>query len=189
MNPAIIRVRPLVLAAAIVGFLSLVGCSTTNEARQDTPAPWDTIGTVAILEFENLTDQPNASQAVTSILRAEMQGRGISLVPESTVSALAARKIDVVELARKNQFDTIAATVKADHLLVGRVTEYHYRHGLTEQSVVGFTIQAISLKSGKPVWAATYADRGAASFTGGESLTEVTRRICRQVAGHLATAK
>lgn len=188
MNAMILPARAFRFFGAAVCFLMLTGCASTRDTVREAPAPAG-LGRLAILEFENLTDQPNAAQAVAGILRVELQSRGISLVPESAVSALASKKMDVAELARQNQFDKIGAAVGADHLLVGRVTEYHYRHGLTEQSVVGFTIQAVSAKTGIPVWSATFADRGAASFTGGESLTEVTRRICQKAADRLSASK
>ena len=150
------------IAILAAGLLMQVGCVSNREAVREAPAPAG-LGTLALVEFENLTDQPNASQAVMGILRVELESRGIPLIPETAAGA--------------------------DHLIMGRITEYHYRHGLTEQSVVGFTIRAVSAKTGKTVWSATCADRGAASFTGGESLTEVTRRICQKAADRLSASK
>ncbi|OGH56897.1 MAG: hypothetical protein A3G34_06985 [Candidatus Lindowbacteria bacterium RIFCSPLOWO2_12_FULL_62_27] len=157
------------IAILAAGLLMQVGCVSNREAVREAPAPAG-LGTLALVEFENLTDQPNASQAVMGILRVELESRGIPLIPETAAGAA-------------------AATAGADHLIMGRITEYHYRHGLTEQSVVGFTIRAVSAKTGKTVWSATCADRGAASFTGGESLTEVTRRICQKAADRLSASK
>ncbi len=121
---------------------------------------------VALLPFDNLTEEKNASRQVYDIFLVELlKVSGFSVVdPGEVERVLAEERIRyTIELSR-DQITSVGAQTGASVLVQGVILEYGMRQvqGFRVGSVpyVSLMIKMVDVESGRIMWASTYSRNG-----------------------------
>nr|CRH06950.1 conserved exported protein of unknown function [Candidatus Magnetococcus massalia] len=112
---------------------------------------------IAVLPFENLSNNPNGGVIVSQLMATELYSRDIFDQMEETEvrRTLTQNKIDVNRLADATLARKVGLILGVDAVLIGSVSELTYQHGLREEPAVGFNVQLLRIKDGKVLWRAS----------------------------------
>jgi len=140
-------------------------------------------GVVAVIPFENLAGHPNAGIITAELFQAEMytmKGEGIQLVLAEEVAAklapLEGKTLSPMELGK---------LLGAQYLVIGRVTEYMYKHGLGEDPAVGVSIRLVEARTGDVLWSGARSDTGRYSWIKQDGLSRLAQSMCHRLAESL----
>lgn len=168
---------------ALIFFLMLIfcGCSYGKGYIKD-DIDLKTIGPIAVLPFDNLTDHPKAGIIVSQILTTELYSRKkLNILEETQIKKIIKeKKIDSSTLMDTYYVQKIGNILGAGAVIVGSVSEYGYRHDLDEEPVVGINVRMIDTKTGSVLWASSHTKTG--GWFGPNSLNKLTQNICHSVA-------
>ena len=148
---------------------------------------------VAVVPFENLTDDRGAAARMTRHFVTELLAvEAFDVVePGDVTNALSAiGEIRVAELT-VDQIKSTGTRVRAQALFLGSVTESSsIRSGSGSQNVVTFDVRMVETETGSVIWSTTLTKTGrgfwAALFgSGGRSMGEVSRRAARHAIARL----
>jgi TolB-like protein len=177
---------PLLLAAA----LGLGGCSGTMKATKFTNPKFNFafVQRVAVLPFENLSNDRQAGDRATRLTITELLASGAADVVEpGEVLAAVTQVVGSTSAGRgvspsTEQVIALGKALKVQGLLLGTVTQSeNLRSGAVPVPVVTIDMHLVETETGTTVWATTQSAKGG-SFsarvlgTGGEPLAETTRK-------------
>lgn len=148
---------------------------------------------VAVVPFENLTDDRGAGARMTRYFVTELLAAEAFDVVEPGDVTDALTVVGEVRLAELTveQIKSLGARVRAQALFLGSMTESStIRSGSSAQNIVTFDVRLVEVETGTVIWSTTLTESGrgfwAALFGGsGRSLGEVTRRAARHAIARL----
>lgn len=181
----------LLLALALGG---LAGCAPGLRTTAFTNPNFDFsyVERVAVLPFENLTNDRQAGPRATRLTITELLASGaVDVVEPGEVRAALAR-IQGSQASRGLQPSTdeviaLGKTLGVQAVIAGSVTQSEaVRSGAVSIPVVTLDVHMVEVETGATVWAATHTEKGGSIGarvlgTGGEPLSETTRRCVRGV--------
>jgi TolB-like protein len=149
---------------------------------------------IAILPFDNLSDEINAGERVTHVFIASLhKERVVQILELGEVERFLIRnRIRSTSQIDLGLLSALGRELGVDAVLLGIVDEYGYRIMSGELiPVVGITIRMLDTKTGKIMLAASYSRSGMDSetvFTLGRirSVTQLTDKVSRETAEALA---
>lgn len=189
MNDHRTLVAPALLA--LLGCaLALSACAGTMEPTRFTNPRFDFgfVERVAVVPFENLTNDAAAGHRVTRLAITELLATGaVDVVEPGEVQAALDRMGARITTPSTEQVISLGETLGVQAVLVGSVTQSEtLRSGAVAMPVVTVDVHMVETETGAAVWAATHTEKasgvGARLLgTGGEPISETTRRCVRQV--------
>ncbi|MBF0436382.1 MAG: hypothetical protein HQL77_13535 [Magnetococcales bacterium] len=161
------RILPLWAMAILSGCAAMGVTRSYIHQEMQIPGPM----TVAVLPFENLSNNPTAGLSVAQLFATELMTSGrFCLLEESDMRRqLASLKVDVDHLAEGSIARDVGRELLVDAVLTGSVSEFSYQHGLREEPAVGFTMQLLRVGDGVVLWRASQSLMGS-GFTSRESI-------------------
>lgn len=141
--------------------------------------------TVAVLPFENLTQERTAGDKVQRLFLTELLSMGLFEVvePGLVTKTLRAERVESTEGLAPADIQRIGKALKADALFMGTVVDYNEnRSGATPMPEVTIQARLVESQSGVTIWTSN-RNRSGASLSvrllgvGGDSLTETARKL------------
>ncbi|PWB75571.1 hypothetical protein C3F09_02060 [candidate division GN15 bacterium] len=164
MKPA--RLFPSV-AICLLGLVAaglISGCFSPLATRHAAITQIPANPTIAILPFDNYTDQDLVAAKVTEYFQSIMAARPNYTVIENgtTFEALRRLRIRTATVLRQGQLDTLAQALHADYFLAGSVLEYREVGDkfLDRIPQVSINARLIDAKTGATVWTGVSNDSG-----------------------------
>lgn len=180
--------RPVALVAVLLA-LTLAGCRSTRQTHYlHKNADLGAIEKVAVLPFENLTEERSASDKVQKIFQMELLALDVFEVaePGQVTKVLRGSGITSPEALGEKDIQKLGQDLGAQALFVGTVVDYaETRTGSTPTPEVTIQVRLVETQTGATIWSTSHTRAGAGVSTrlfglGGESLTEATRRVVRK---------
>ncbi len=178
-----------VLAAVAAGaLLAAAGCSHAVTQYIHPNADLAALKSVAVLPFQNLSNERTSADKVQKIFISELLATGaFNVVEPGLVSkTLKAERIESTESLGPVELKRLGEELKADAVFLGTVVDYaENRTGTTPTPDVTIQLRLVECASGATVWSASRSRSGASASArlfgiGGESLTETARDLVRQ---------
>lgn len=142
----------------------LVGCGFPLVSRHAPGTTYTPHPKIAVLPFDNYTDQDLVSAKVTEYVQASLTARSAVDMIESgtTFEALRRLRIRSALVLRKGQIDSLAQTLEADYLLAGSVLEFREIGDkfLDKIPQVSLNARLVDCKTGATVWTGVSNDSG-----------------------------
>ncbi|HEY7410539.1 MAG TPA: CsgG/HfaB family protein [Vicinamibacteria bacterium] len=182
------------MRAAAIGVLLLPACRTAGGARYVHPnVDLAALRTVAVLPFENLTQDRAAGDKVQKVFITELLSLEAFQVvePGTVVKALRADRIESVAALGPAEIKHLGEALKADGLFMGSVVDFaETRSGTAPAPEVTIELRLVETQSGVTVWSSNRTRSGASASArlfgiGGESLTQAAREVIREQLGTL----
>jgi len=143
---------------------------------------------VAIVPFENLSNDQQAGVRTTRLLITELLASGaVDVVEPGEVEAAMARLQGRTERPSKEQIVSLGQSLGVQAIIAGTVAQSEVvRSGGTGIPVVTLDAQMVEAESGAIIWAATHTEKGSGFSarvlgTGGEPISQTTRRCVRKL--------
>lgn len=175
------------LVLALVAVL-LAACRSTRQTQYlHKNADLGAIEKVAVLPFENLTQERAAADKVQKIFQMELLALDVFEVaePGQVTKVLRASGITSPEALGGKDFQKIGQELGVDAVFVGAVVDYaETRTGSTPTPEVTIQVRLVETQTGATIWSTSHTRAGAGISTrlfglGGESLTQAARRVVR----------
>ena len=175
-------------ALALAGGLLLPACGSAPTRYTHPNADLGALKRVAVLPFENMTQDRSAGDKVQRIFISELLSMEAFDVVEPGVVArtLKAERIENVEQLGPADLKRIGEALKAQGLFFGSVVDFaESRSGSTPAPEVTIQLRLVEAQSGVTVWTASKTRSGASTSArlfgiGGESLTQAARQLLRE---------
>lgn len=154
------------VAVGVLGVLSalLLGCAAPLSTRHAPGTVFSAHPKIAVLPFDNYTDQDLVSAKVTDYFQTAMADRPKFTVIENgtTFEALRRLRIRSATVLRQGQIDSLAQALHADYFLAGAVLEYREIGDKFLEKIpqVSFNARLIDAKTGVTVWTGVSNDSG-----------------------------
>jgi hypothetical protein len=171
------------IAASFVLVL-FFGCAT-DDVYFEPNMDFGSLQTVAVLPFQNLTNQEYASERIRDAFMGRLLATGaVYVLPPGEVATGIQRAGRIppegpsVEHVKK-----LGAVLGVDAVITGVVTEYGpIRSGSTSANVVSLSLQMVEISSGLVVWSASTTKGGISIWDrfiggGGEPMNSVTVKV------------
>jgi hypothetical protein len=176
------------LGAALAILAALGGCAHATTHYVHPNADLGALKTVAVLPFENLTQERSAGDKVQKVFLVELLSTGAFSVvePGLVTKTFRAERIDSPEALAPADLKRIGESLKADAVFVGSVIDFEEsRSGSTPAPQVTVQLRLVETQTGVTVWETSRTRSGATVGArlfgiGGESLTETARRLVKQ---------
>jgi len=148
---------------------------------------------VAIIPFENLSEDRGAGARATNIFLAEMlSAKAFDVVEPGEVARVLAKQsvVRVSELTAE-QIQAIGRELKVQALFFGIVNEsMTYRDGSATAAKVNMTVRMVETEKGETVWSSSATAGGRGFFstlfgTGDQSTSDVMRKCVKKILGTL----
>jgi TolB-like protein len=182
------RTRSLIPAPALIAVFLAAGCAHSSTTKYMHPnVDLGAIRRVAVLPFENLTQERTAGEKVQKIFLTELlASEAFEVVePGQVTQTLRASRVEQVETLGPPDFKRLGETLKAQGIFVGTVVDFaESRSGSTPAPDVTIQLRLIESQTGVTVWSASRTRSGASASArlfgiGGQSLTEAARQLIR----------
>jgi len=179
--------RLMMRALAGCLLLSLPGCRSASTQFLHPNVDLAALRRVAVLPFENLTQERTAGDKVQKVFATELLAMGAFDVvePGATVKALKAERVETVEALGAADLKRIGEALKVDAFFMGSVVDFaDNRSGSTPAPEVTVQLRLVEAQSGVTVWQVSRTRSGASASArlfgiGGESLTAAARDLVR----------
>jgi len=163
------------------------GCDYSRQyARED--LYYEQLGEMAVLPFNNHTQNAQAGEIVTHLFTTELLTRKqFSVVPAYELKT----KLDInhpvagEDIIVETSLDDISAKLGVNSIIIGTVTEYKYKKGLREKPVVGIDVKCYLSDTSEVVWACSYTLEELQLLFHKGSCAEVAQKVCRQAVNNL----
>jgi TolB-like protein len=175
-------------ALAPMCLLLLTSCATGGTTQYVHPnVDLAAVKTVAVLPFENLSQERTAGDKVHKVFVTELLATGAFEVvePGQVLKTLRAERSESTEALGPAELKRVGQALKADGLFMGSVVDFaDNRSGSTPAPEVTIQLRLVEVESGVTVWSTSRTKSGASMSArlfgvGGESLTEAARRVLR----------
>jgi len=182
--------RPFHAIGLLAGALALSACASGMATTRFTNPRFDFgfVERVAVVPFENLSNDSAAGARVTRLVITELLASGaVDVVEPGEVQAALDRMGARITTPSTEQVVSLGETLGVQAVVIGSVTQSEtLRSGAVELPVVSLDVHMLETETGAAVWAATHTEKasgvGARLLgTGGEPLSETTRRCVRRV--------
>lgn len=186
------RAYPAVLLVASA--LALSACASGMAPTRFTNPRFDFgfVERVAVVPFENLTNDAAAGARVTRLVITELLASGaVDVVEPGEVQAALDRMGARITTPSTEQVVSLGQTLGVQAVVIGSVTQSEtLRSGAVEMPVVSLDVHMLEAETGAAVWAATHTEKASGMGarllgTGGAPISETTRRCVRQLLGTL----
>jgi TolB-like protein len=176
-------------AAGLAATFLATGCASTKTTKYTHPnMDLGAIRRVAVLPFENLTQDKSASEKVQKIFLTELLSlEAFDVVePGQMTQYLRANRVDSVEALAPTDLKKMGEALKAQGVFVGSVVDFaDTRTGSTPSTEVTIQLRLVETQSGVTVWSASRTRSGATASArlfgiGGQSLTESARQLIHE---------
>lgn len=174
--------------------LHLAGCaSTANMPYHDPDMDFTSIRTVAVMPFENLTNDKSASERVRDVFANMLLSTGeIYVLPPGEVARGASRAgISNPSVPSIDEIIKLANILKVDAVIIGVLREYgETRSGATSGNIISLSLKMIEVQTGKIIWTAS-STKGGISMKdrllggGGKPMNEVTTEAVYDIINEL----
>lgn len=166
----------------------LVSCASGATRYTHPNADLGAVKRVAVLPFENLTQERSAGDKVQKIFLSELLSlEAFDVVePGLVAKTLKAERIESMEALGPADLKRLGESLKAQGLFVGAVVDFtESRSGSTPAPEVTIQLRLVETQSGVTIWSASKTVSGATASArlfgiGGDSLTETARRLLKQ---------
>jgi hypothetical protein len=188
------RIAAVILTLA--GIVCDAGCSSrrgVDVTYHDPNMDFSLIQTAAVMPFDNLTSNQNASEAVRDVFMTMLQATGaVYVLPPGEVG----RGISRLSLSAPSQLSSeeavqFAAIVGADVVITGTVSEYgQLRSGGSSANVASVSVKMLEAQTGRVVWSAASSAGGVSASDrvfggGGRPMDDVTRAAVEKLLNRL----
>lgn len=165
-----------------------MGCHATTTKYIHPNMDLAALKTVAVLPFENLTQERTSGDKVQKVFLTELLSLEIFEVvePGAVTKVLRAERAEAVETLGPADLKRIGEALKADALFMGSVVDFaDNRMGSTPAPEVTIQLRLVETQSGVTVWSASRTRSGASASArlfgvGGESLTRAAQEVIRE---------
>jgi len=170
--------------------LALSACASGMAPTRFTNPSFDFsfVERVAVVPFENLTNDATAGARVTRLVITELLASGaVDVVEPGEVQAALDKMGSRITTPSTEQVVSLGQTLGVQAVVIGSVTQSEtLRSGVVEIPVVTLDVHMLETETGAAVWAATHTEKASSLGakllgTGGEPISETTRRCVRQV--------
>jgi len=174
---------------ALTGLVAAWACASTTTTKYLHPnMDLGAVKRVAVLPFESLVQDRSAGEKVQKVFLTELLALDAFDVvePGQVAKLLKAERIESMESLGPADLKRIADGLKAQGLFLGTVVDYtESRTGATPSPEVTIQLRLVEAQSGVTVWSASRSRSGATTSArlfgvGGESLTQVSRRLIKE---------
>jgi hypothetical protein len=171
---------------ALGGLLLLAGCKGPN-AYVHPKADLSSVKTVAIIPFENMTQERVAADKVQRIFATELLHTAPFVVVDAgqVGRALRTERVENPASMTPAEMKKLGAALGAEGLFFGNVLTYSETKGQTTATAdVSLQLRLVEAASGTVLWSASWS-RGGASFSqkmfgvGGETAEEAAQQLIR----------
>ncbi|MBF0136250.1 MAG: hypothetical protein H7833_20555 [Magnetococcus sp. DMHC-1] len=142
----------------------LAGCTFLGRHEVEAPveAPKEFNFTVAVLPFENFSNNPGVGHSISELVATELASRKVFRIQNEseTRRILVDGKVDMDRLDDISLARNFAELLRVDAVLIGSVPEFSYQHGLQEKPTVGLNVQLIRAHDGLVLWHGSQALMG-----------------------------
>ncbi len=161
---------PLISALALIIF----GCGHTLERDyMGSEDAIESIKTVAVMPFENLTKFPDAGEIVAELFTTELyQSTHFKILDRNQVKRMMReKKITAPQVIDRLAAVNIGKALDVDGVFIGSVSEYWYRLEQRvrrpggEEPAVGINARLVDVASGDVIWAASHSRSSHDIFT------------------------
>ena len=171
------------IAASFVLVL-IFGCAT-DDVYFEPNMDFGSLQTVAVLPFQNLTNQEYASERIRDAFMGRLLATGaVYVLPPGEVATGIQRTGRIPPAGPSiEQVKKLGAVLGVDAVITGVVTEYGpVRSGSTSANVVSLSLQMVEISSGLVVWSASTTKGGISIWDrfiggGGEPMNSVTVKV------------
>lgn len=179
--------RPITAAAAAF-MLAATGCASAGSKYLHPNVDLAALKTVAVLPFENVTEDRTAGDKVQKVFLTELLALGVFEVvePGTVTKALKGVRAESADALAPAELKTLGETAKADALFLGTVVDFaESRSGGTAAPEVTIQLRLVEAQSGVTVWSVSRTRSGAGAMKklfgiGGDSLTEAARKLIHE---------
>ena len=184
--------RSVVPVIAVVGCIAS-GCASSQTHYLHPNADLGMIKKVAVIPFENVTEDRTAGDKLTRIFFVELLALDVFQVsePGQSVKVLRSQPGTALDALGSPELQRIGKELGVDGLFLGSVVDFaEARSGSTPDPRVTVQLRLVDVQSGTTIWSASRT-RSRASVAaklfgvGRESLTETARDIIRSELGTL----
>jgi hypothetical protein len=154
----------------------------TGRKYQDKNMDFASVRTVAVLPFQNLSQQSTAAERVRDVFSNMLLATGaLYVLPSGEVQrGLSRSGVALQTSLAKEEVISLGKAIAAEAVITGVVQEYgEARSGNTSANVIAVSVQMIETQTGKVVWAASSTKGGVGFWDrmfggGGEPMNKVT---------------
>ncbi len=179
------------MAAVLLALVAVLPACGNQFLRSYVAGPdqFEPVAVVALAPFENLTDFPNAGEAISDIVGAELiaLGRYKVIERETTVRLASESQLPWPPLTDRSFAVELGRKIQADAVIIGSVSEFNYRLDKLRQAprepAVSFSIRMVNVRSGAVIWASTMTRSSYDVFT---SERDPLNRIAQKVANEMS---
>ena len=165
-----------------LGIMVLIqGCSSVPQHRGETVLNPEKLRLV-LAPYHNATDDEHAGRALTELTGTALAARGLSLQQTEQVMT---KSEDQDDGSLQTGYLQKAREMKATHIVLGTVHEYHYKTDLNANPAVGITIRLVDVDTGQTVWQGSTGKVGYAFA----SLTSTAQRAVRELVSKMPFSK
>jgi hypothetical protein len=177
-----------------IGMLFLVAVACASGRRyQDHQMDFAAVRTVAVMPFQNLSQQSSAAERVRDVFSNMLLATGaVYVLPSGEVQrGLARSGTQLPTSLAKEEVVTLGKSLAAEAVITGVVKEYgEARSGNTSANVISVSVQMVETQSGKVVWAASSTKGGVGFWDrmlggGGDPMNKVTEDAVRDLLNQL----
>ena len=184
--------RPTRASALVLSFTALVvtGCGSGMSATRFTNPGFDFgfVERVAVVPFENLTDDRQAAARATRLVITELLSSGaIDVVEPGEVQAALDKMGSRITTPSTEQVVALGQSLGVQGVIIGAVAQSEtLRTGTVAVPVVTLDLHLLETETGVAVWAATHTEKGGglgSKLFGvpGEPMSETTRKAVRRL--------
>ncbi len=152
----------------------LLGCATASKEGVHIAENYDFsyIKRVAVLPFDNLSDDRNAGEIIRNLVSSEFLASGLVEVayPGDVIASLKKQNISEIKTITVAQMKQIAGELKVQALITGVVTEYG-ETGTLRVPRVTLTLTMIEADTGNIIWSVTKTGSQGPSRLVGKTVT------------------
>lgn len=172
----------------ILGLFLIVGCRSGPTVYIHPNADFSLIKKVAILPFDNLTQDRFAADKVQKILITELLSLGAFDIvePGEALRALATQRIESITAMIAPEIKKVGEILGAQALLFGTVVDFgESRVGTNPSPEVTVQLRLVETQSGITLWSVSHTRSGVKIpvrlfGVGGETPTQATQKLIRQ---------
>jgi TolB-like protein len=171
-----------------IGFIGLAGCATGPTVYIHPNADFSSLKKVAVLPFDNLTQDRFAADKVQKIFTTELLSLGAFEViePGQVLKALRDQRIEAPAGMTAAEIKKVGEALGAQALIFGTVVDFgESRSGTTPSPEVTVQLRLAETQSGLTLWSVSHT-RGGVKISvrlfgvGEETPTQATQKLMRQ---------
>ena len=189
----------IVVAVLVAGLVLLTGCAGSMRPTSFLNPGFDFsfVERVAVLPFDNLTNDRQAGFRATRLMITELLATGaVDVVEPGEVRAALAKlpgggQQRRAKIPSTEEIVSLGKDLRVQAVILGTVTQAEsLRSGGVMIPVITLDVHMVEAETGATVWAATHTEKGGGVSsrvlgTGGQPMSEITRRCVKRLVEEL----